>query len=84
MGKRERLAELRKKRGWLQKDVVKFLRERYGIVITDRYYGMFEQGARRPPLHIALALSDLFEQPIEVLFPDQKPNRVFGETISVR
>ncbi|MGX9134011.1 helix-turn-helix transcriptional regulator [Rummeliibacillus sp. JY-2-4R] len=54
------LVKYRKERGWLQKDVVEKLSIDYNVFISESYYGMIEQGVRTPSLHVALAISALF------------------------
>lgn len=67
--RREKLIDLRKEKGWLQKDVVKNLNVEYDLKISESYYGMIEQGVRTPALNVALAISSLFEtNPSEIFF----------------
>ncbi|MEM5592049.1 helix-turn-helix transcriptional regulator [Niallia circulans] len=66
--KRRNLIDLRKQKGWLQKDVVTVLEETKGIRISESYYGMIEQGVRTPSLNVALAISELFQA---------NPNEIF-------
>jgi len=66
--KREKLIHLRKEKKLIQKDVVLLLQKRYGIRITESYYGMIELGVRTPSLTIALAISELF---------NTDPNHIF-------
>lgn len=58
--RRTKLVGYRKSKNWSQKDVVKQLSDKFGINITESYYGMIEQGVRTPSLHIALAIAELF------------------------
>lgn len=73
MDKRMKLIETRKNKGLKQKDVAK----RLGI--TASYYGMIEQGVRKPNLTLALALEDLFSVPLGELFCDLEPNKMLGK-----
>ena len=73
------LINLRNKKGWLQRDVVSELKNRYGIEITESYYGMIEQGVRTPKLNIAVAISKLFESEIDVIFFNNLPNETLGK-----
>lgn len=66
--KRSELISLRKGSDWKQRDVVSLLKEKYGIEITESYYGMIEQGARTPSLEIALAIAKLFDVSPEDIF----------------
>lgn len=68
--KRDFLINLRKKEGWLQKDVVEKLSSEYGVSITESYYGMIEQGVRTPSLNVALAISELFKITPSEIFLD--------------
>lgn len=68
--RRTKLIECRKNNGWLQKDVVKQLSERFNINISESYYGMIEQGVRTPSLHIALAIAQLFDAEPSEIFLD--------------
>lgn len=74
--RRHNLIALRKKRGWVQKDVVRELKRKYGIEITESYYGMIEQGVRTPQLRIAVAIADLFGKSVEDIFFDVAPNKM--------
>ena len=75
--RRERLIQLRKERGWVQQDVA----EKLGV--TGSCYGQYEQGARTPPLSIALKLEELFGVPLAVLFSDlEEPNKTSKEEVS--
>lgn len=66
--RRTNLINVRKQKGWLQKNVVEKLLNDYGISITESYYGMIEQGVRTPSLDVALAISALF---------DMEPSKIF-------
>lgn len=68
--KRDFLINLRKKEGWLQKDVVEKLSSEQGVSITESYYGMIEQGVRTPSLNVALAISELFKISPSEIFLD--------------
>ena len=68
--KRDFLIHLRKKEGWLQKDVVEKLSSEYGVSITESYYGMIEQGVRTPSLNVALSISELFKITPSEIFLD--------------
>lgn len=68
MSRRMNLVELRKQKGWLQKDVTRELSNNFGINITVSYYGMIEQGVRTPGLKLALAIANLYEKPVYDLF----------------
>jgi len=68
MAKRDRLIKLRKEKKWTQGYVAAMLG------ISDRLYGMFEQGIRTPRLHTALKIQELFGVPIDEIFYDLKPN----------
>ena len=68
--KRDFLINLRKKEGWLQKDVVEKLSSEFGVSITESYYGMIEQGVRTPSLNVALAISELFKITPSEIFLD--------------
>lgn len=72
------LVELRKSRNWLQKDVVRELKSRYGISITESYYGMIEQGVRTPKLNVALSIANLFDSLPEKIFFANKPNKILS------
>mgnify|MGYP000859697532 FL=1 len=74
--RRERLIQLRKERGWVQQDVA----EKLGVTVSC--YGQYEQGARTPPLSIALKLEELFGVPLAVLFSDLEPNKTSKEEVS--
>lgn len=54
------LINARKQNNWLQKDVVEKLDSEFNITISESYYGMIEQGVRKPSLDVALAISELF------------------------
>jgi putative transcriptional regulator len=82
MARREALIDMRKSRGWLQKNVVEELLKRFGISITESYYGMIEQGVRTPKLELALAISNLYEcKPDEIFFAD-KPYKMLGDAVT--
>ncbi|MGI8314907.1 helix-turn-helix transcriptional regulator [Halobacillus mangrovi] len=66
--KREFLIKIRKSFNWSQKQVVYELEVKYSIKITSSYYGMIEQGVRSPNLHLAIAISKLFNTDIENIF----------------
>lgn len=76
MARRELLVQSRKQRGWSQKDVIHELECRFGIKITESYYGMIEQGVRTPKLELALAIAKLFGGTPEELFCDPKSNKM--------
>lgn len=76
--RREILVSMRKKNRWLQKDVIKLLKDHYGIEITESYYGMIEQGVRTPKLNIALAISELFKVKPNEIFFNTEPNKNLG------
>lgn len=69
--KRYFLIKLRKKEGWLQKEVVEKLSSEHGVTITESYYGMIEQGVRTPSLNVALAISGLFKIAPTKIFLDE-------------
>lgn len=79
MASRELLVRCRKSRGWSQKDVVLELKRRFGIKITESYYGMIEQGVRTPKLKLALAIAKLFDCAPEELFFESKANKTLAE-----
>lgn len=66
--RRHNLIALRKEKNLTQKEVVELLSKNFGIVISESYYGMIEQGVRTPSLKIALAIAQLF---------DVNPNEIF-------
>ena len=66
--RRHNLIALRKEKNLTQKEVVELLSKNFGIVITESYYGMIENGVRTPSLKIALAIAQLF---------DVNPNEIF-------
>jgi putative transcriptional regulator len=76
--RRNKLIALRKEKEWFQKDVIARLKEDYGIVITESYYGMMEQGVRTPSLEIALAISKLFNVAPEEIFFETKHYKKLG------
>ncbi|MED0670612.1 helix-turn-helix transcriptional regulator [Aneurinibacillus aneurinilyticus] len=79
--RRDKMVSLRKEKGWLQKDVVDLLKNNYGIVITESYYGMIEQGVRTPKLNIALAIAELFEvNPNEIFFESNNNKKLGNKT----
>ncbi|SDZ39689.1 DNA-binding transcriptional regulator, XRE-family HTH domain [Evansella caseinilytica] len=61
MRKRDKLVSCRKEKHWSQQDVVDLLKIRYGVAITESYYGMIEQGVRMPSLPVAMAIANLFQ-----------------------
>ena len=68
--KRIRLIELRKERGWRQKDVA----ENVGITVS--YYGMIEAGIRTPSLMLGFKIADVYGVPLSEIFYTQKTNKM--------
>lgn len=68
--KRIRLIELRKERGWRQKDVA----EKVGITVS--YYGMIEAGVRTPSLMLGFKIADVYGVSPSEIFYTQKTNKV--------
>ena len=66
--RRHNLIALRKEKNLTQKEVVELLSKNFGIVITESYYGMIENGVRTPSLKIGLAIAQLF---------NVNPNEIF-------
>lgn len=66
--KRDFLINLRKAKGWSQKNVVEKLFAEQEVSISESYYGMIEQGVRTPSLNVALAISELFKIPPSDIF----------------
>lgn len=73
--RRNVLITLRKNKNWVQKDVVEKLKNDYGIVISESYYGMIEQGVRTPSLKVALSISELFDVRTTEIFLDIKTTK---------
>lgn len=71
--RRNTLVKCRKERGWLQKDVVERLSVDFDVSISESYYGMIEQGVRTPSLHVALAISSLFNVEPTEFFLSKNP-----------
>lgn len=78
--RREKLISLRKEHNLIQKDVVELLKSKYGIDITESYYGMIEQGARTPKLEIAIAISRLFKADVTDIFFEHLNNKTLRLT----
>ncbi|MEH7490867.1 helix-turn-helix transcriptional regulator [Neobacillus niacini] len=76
--RRDKLIQLRKENGWLQKDIILLLKDRFEIEITESYYGMIEQGARTPKLDIALSIAKIFDVDPNEIFFDTEPNKNLG------
>jgi putative transcriptional regulator len=74
--KRTKLVSLRKENFWSQKDVVNILHQKFGIKITNSYYGMIEQGARNPTLKLGVAISKIFNVGIDEIFFEQQHNKM--------
>ncbi len=66
---REKLAELRKERGWSQGDLQRLLHERAGVWVTRTAIAMWENGSVSYPRAIYVAaLARVFEVPMESFF----------------
>lgn len=76
--KRERLIDLRKQNDWTQEELVQKLKEKKNIDITASFYGMIERGVRNPTLNLAIAISDLFDVPIESIFFYKENNKLLN------
>ncbi len=76
--KRNNLIFLRMQMKWTQKQVVEKLKEMHNIEITVSYYGMIEQGKRRPSLTLAQAISVLFGTNTDDIFFAEKNNKTLG------
>ena len=66
--RRHNLIALRKEKNLTQKEVVELLSKNFGIIISESYYGMIENGVRTPSLKIGLAIAQLF---------NVNPNEIF-------
>jgi putative transcriptional regulator len=79
---RANLITLRKEKSLLQKDIVAILNSRYGIEITESYYGMIEQGVRTPSLEIALGISEIFKVDPQDIFFTNRHNKKLGKVVT--
>lgn len=77
--RRHNLIALRKNKNFTQKEVVELLSKNFGIIISESYYGMIEQGVRTPSLNIALAIAQLFDANPNEIFFNHSPNKNLGE-----
>lgn len=64
MNVRKRMVEERKRRNWFQEEVASKLN------ITQQSISQIEQGKRTPSLKLAKNIADIYEIPINELFPD--------------
>jgi putative transcriptional regulator len=76
--RRHNLIALRKNKNFTQKEVVELLSKNFGIIISESYYGMIEQGVRTPSLNIALAIAQLFDANPNEIFFKHPPNKNLG------
>ena len=77
--RRHNLIALRKNKNFTQKEVVELLSKNFGIIISESYYGMIEQGVRTPSLSIALAIAQLFDANPNEIFFNHSPNKKLGD-----
>jgi putative transcriptional regulator len=77
--RRHNLIALRKNKSFTQKEVVELLSKNFGIIISESYYGMIEQGVRTPSLNIALAIAQLFDANPNEIFFNHSPNKKLGD-----